>query len=135
VAGGTIARVLDGLPPEDLGPPPGQPAAPLDLLLERCVSHLSSGFARLMADGDYRESVALARLACAVGDDGPHADVFAAVLAELDAFERDVAPADTGQRFRFSLRHLVHALVIARTPDVPLPADRASVAPTRAHAE
>ncbi|HZB76948.1 MAG TPA: amidohydrolase family protein [Solirubrobacteraceae bacterium] len=135
IAGGTMARVLDGEAPEDLGPPPGQPAQALDLLLERCHSHLASGFARFVADADWEEPVVLARLACAVGTDGPHADVFSAVLGELDRLEAEMAPAEPGQRFPFALRHLVHALVIARTPDVPLP-DAADVAPpTRAAAD
>ena len=97
------------------------PREALDLLLERCHSHLASGFARFVGGGDWEEPVVLARLACAVGTDGPHADVFSAVLGELDRLEAEMAPAEPGQRFPFALRHLVHALVIARTPDVPLP--------------
>ena len=77
----------------------------------------------------------LARLACAVGTDGPHADVFSAVLGELDRLEAELAPAEPGQRFPFALRHLVHALVIARTPDVPLPAAADVAPPTRAAAD
>ena len=47
IAGDTMARVLDGRAPADLGPPPGQPTEALDLLLERCHSHLAAGFAPL----------------------------------------------------------------------------------------
>src|SRR5215218_8211632 len=39
VAGGQLARILDGLEPADAGPPPGRPQ-PLDPLLERVVTHL-----------------------------------------------------------------------------------------------
>src|ERR687897_1540177 len=135
IAGETMARVLEGGRPADLGPAPGQPADALDLLLERCHSHLAAGFARFVVDADWEEPVVLARLACAVGTDGPHADVFSAVLGELDRLEAEMAPAEPGQRFPVALRHLVHALVIARTPDVPLP-DAADVAPpTRAAAD
>src|SRR5829696_5268006 len=42
VAGENMARVLDGGRPADLGEPPGQPTQALDLLLERCHSHLAS---------------------------------------------------------------------------------------------
>jgi hypothetical protein len=135
IAGGTIARVLDGLPPEDLGPPPGAPAAPLDLLLERVVTNLCTAFGRLAAEADATESVVLTRLACAVGTDGPRADVHAAVLEELDRYEETLAPPPPGQRFPHAVRYLVHALCIARTPDVPLPELPAAPPPTRAEAE
>jgi predicted TIM-barrel fold metal-dependent hydrolase len=134
VAGGTIARVLDGLPPEDLGPPPGPPP-PFDVLLERVVTNLCSAFGRLAAEADATEPVALARLSCAVGTDGPHDDVFAAVLQSLDRYADELAPPPPGRRFPEAVRYLVHALVVARTPDVPLPALPDAPPPTRAEAE
>jgi predicted TIM-barrel fold metal-dependent hydrolase len=133
--GGTIARVLDGERPADLGPPPGQPRAPLDVLLERVVSNLCAAFGRLAAQSDPSESIVLARLACAVGADGPRADVHAAVLAELDRYQAELAPPPPGLRFPVATRYMVHALCIARTPDVPLPAPAGRRAPTRAEAE
>jgi predicted TIM-barrel fold metal-dependent hydrolase len=135
VAGGTIARVLDGHAPADLGPAPGVPAAPLDVLLERVVTNLCSAFGRLSAEADAGEPVALARLCCAVGTDGPLDDVFAAVLEALDRYEAELAPPPPGQRFPVATRHLVHALGVARTPDVPLPALPDAPPPTRAEAE
>jgi predicted TIM-barrel fold metal-dependent hydrolase len=135
VAGGTIARVLDGLPQEDLGPPPGPPRAPFDLLLERVVSNLSAAFGRLAGATDATEPVALARLSCAVGTDGPLEDVFAAILRSLDRYEAELAPPPPTQRFPEATRHLVHALVVARTPDVPLPPLPDAPPPTRAEAE
>ena len=135
IAGGTIARVLDGQAPGDLGPPPGPPRAPLDLLLERVVTNLCGAFARLAAQTDPVESLGLARLACAVGTDGPLADVHAAVLEQLDRYEAALAPPPPGVRFPVATRYLVHALCIARTPDVPLPELPGAPAPTRAEAE
>jgi len=135
VAGGTLARVLDGGEPDDLGPPPGPPRAPLDPLLERAISHLTSAFARIVGSADAAEPVALARLACAVGEEPPLAGVFAAVLEQLDRYEADLAPPPPGARFPVALRHVVHALVIARTPDVPLPPRPDAPPPTRAEAE
>jgi len=134
VAGGTIARVLDGHAPADLGPAPDAPT-PLDVLLERVVTNLCSAFGRLSAGADATEPVALARLCCAVGTDGPLDDVFAAVLETLDRYEAELAPPPPGQRFPAATRHLVHALGVARTPDVPLPALPDAPAPTRAEAE
>jgi predicted TIM-barrel fold metal-dependent hydrolase len=135
IAGGTLERVLAGSPPADLGPPPGQPEKSLDLLLERCHSHLAAAFSRFIAGGSPTESIGLARLSCAVGTDSPHADLFGAVLAQLDAFEADWVPTEFGRPFPLALRHLVHAIVVARTPDVPLPAERLTAAPTWEHAD
>jgi len=135
IAGGTIARVLDGEAPADLGPPPGPPRAPLDLLLERVVTNLCSAFGRLSGEGDPTEPIGLARLCCAVGTDGPHDDVFAAVLDALDRYAAELAPPPPGRRFPAAVRHLVHALGVARTPDVPLPALPDAPPPTRAEAE
>ena len=135
IAGETVARVLDGGRPADLGPPPGQPTVPQDLLLERAASHLTGGFQRVVAGADATEPLGLARLACAVGADSPHAPVFAAILEELDAFERELAPPPPHARFPAALRRVVHALIVARTPDVPLPDLPAAPPPTRAAAE
>jgi predicted TIM-barrel fold metal-dependent hydrolase len=135
IAGGTLARVLDGHAPEDLGPPPGVPRAALHPLLERVTSHLTAVFARIVGEADPTEPLGLARLSCAVGTDAPDAPVFAAVLEALDRYEDELAPPPPGLRFPVALRHVVHALVIARTPDVPLPARPDAPEPTREEAE
>ena len=135
IAGETIERVLAGERPRDLGPPPGPPSAPLDLMLERVVSNLHSAFAQLAAGTDPVEPLGLARLACAVGTDGPLAAVHAAVLEQLDRFEAALEPPPPGLRFPAATRYLVHALNVARTPDVPLPALPGAPPPTRAEAE
>ena len=122
VAGATVARVLDGERPADLGPPPGAPRGPQDPLLERVVSNLVGAFHRLAVQQPPDEAVALARLSCAVGADGPEAQVCAAVLAGLDRYEAELAPPPPGRRFPTAFRHLIHALIVARTPAVPLPA-------------
>jgi hypothetical protein len=135
VAGGTLAQVVAGRKPVDLGPAPGQPDRAFDLLLERVVVNLSGTFARLAVQADATETLVLARLACAVGTDGPHADVHAAVLDSLDRYEAELAPPPPGIRFPAAMRHLVQALVVARTPDVPLPDLPDAPPPTRAEAE
>jgi uncharacterized protein len=135
IAGGTLARVLEGERPEELGPPPGGGGAPLDLLLERVVTHLCGAFARLAASADPSESLVLARLACAVGTDGPHADVHAAVLEQLDRFEAELEPPPPGVRLPFATRYMIHGLNVARTPAVPLPSLPGAPPPTRAEAE
>ena len=107
----------------------------MDLLLDRAVSHLTSAFARVVGQADPTEPLGLARLSCAVGTDGHLAPVFSAVLEELDAYEAEIAPPPPGQRFPVALRRIVHALIVARTPDVPLPDLPGAPPPTRAEAE
>jgi predicted TIM-barrel fold metal-dependent hydrolase len=121
VAHAQLEHVLAGDGPLDLGPPPGEPHA-LDPLLERVVAHLTSAMGRAFARADPSESIALARLSCDVGDDGPNAHVFAAVLELLDLFDEYLAPPTPGSPRPESARFLLAALNVARTPDVPLPA-------------
>ena len=134
VAGGQLARILEGKEPADAGPPPGR-ARVLDPLLERVVTHLVAAMSRAFARTDPSESLALARLACAVGEDAEHAPVHAAVLDLLDRFEeyRDV-PTTDGRPIPPAGRFVVTALAVARTPDVALPHTGAP-APVRAEAE
>jgi hypothetical protein len=135
IAGGTLRSVLAGERPADLGAAPGPPATGMDPLLERVISHVTSAFARIVGEADPSEPLALARLACAVGTDGPHADVCAAVLGELEAYDEELAPPPPHRRFPEALRRVVHALIVARTPDVPLPSQLHAPPPTRAEAE
>jgi uncharacterized protein len=135
VMGGQIARLLAGEEPADLGPPPGQPARPYDVLLERVVTHLTSTMARAFVRADYDEPLALARLACAVGEDGPQAEVCSRVLELLDLFEEHLAPPPDGRPIPPAARLIVFALIVARTPDAPLPAGAGATPATREHAE
>jgi hypothetical protein len=134
IAGGQLERILAGAEPEPAGPPPSRPR-PLDPLLERTVSHLNQAIGRSFDHGDAEEPVALARLACAVGEDGPHAELFAAVLELLDLYEEHLEPPRPGLRYPEAVRLLLMATTIARTPDVPVPERPQAPAPTRAEAE
>ena len=135
IAGEQMQRLLAGEPAADVGPPPGKARA-LDPLLERVVTHLVAAMARAFARSDPDESVALARLSCAVGDDSEHADVYSAVLELLDLYaeHRDDPPTD-GRPYPPAGRFLITALGVARTPDVPLPDRPAAPHPTRDEAE
>jgi len=135
IAGEQMARLLEGQAGEAAGPPPGDARA-IDPLLERVVSHLVSAMGRAFARADPEEPIALARLACAVGEDAESAPVFAAVLDLLDHYDehRHVPPPD-GRPFPPAGRFVVAALAVARTPDVPLPRNANAPPPTRAEAE
>jgi hypothetical protein len=134
IAGAQLERILDGADPEPAAPPPGR-TRPLDPLLELTVSHLNQAIARLFARGDPEEPVALARLACAVGEDGPHAQLFSDVLELIDLYEEHLEPPPPGVRFPEAIRLLLAATTIARTPDVPLPDRPSAPPPTREHAD
>ena len=134
IAGEQMQRVLDGDDPLDAGPAPGA-ARPIDPLLERVVSHAAQGVSRMFGRGDPSEPVALAKLACGVGEDGPHADVFSAVLDLLERYQEHLRPPHEGERMPPAARLLFAAVVIARTPDVPLPDLPGTPPPTRDEAQ
>ncbi len=135
VAGGQTARLIAGEDPAWAGEPPGAPRQPLDPLLDRVVSHLLTAIGRAFARSDPDEPLALARLACAVGEDGPHADVFAAVLEMLDLYREHLGPPPDGRPVPPAGRFIIGALTLARTPDVPLGFHEGAHAPTREEAE
>jgi uncharacterized protein len=135
VAGGQIARLVAAEDPQPAGEAPREAHA-LDPLLERVVTHLCSAMGRAFARSDPEEQVALARLACAVGEEGPHADVFAAVLELLDLYREHLTPPpEHGRPMPPAGRFLVMALMVARTPDAPLPRRPDAPAPRREAAE
>ncbi len=119
VAGGQIERLVAGETPLDLGPPPSARPA-LDPLLERVCSHLVGAFNRAIVQADPVEPLGLARLACAVGEDSPVAEVCSAVLGLLDLLAEHWGPPEDGRPIPPAGRFLVAALYVARTPDVPL---------------
>jgi predicted TIM-barrel fold metal-dependent hydrolase len=120
VFGGQMERLAAAQEPLKLGPPPG-PTGPVDPLLDRVIAHITSAFGRVMAGGEPTESLGLARLAAGVGDEHPHADVFAAILWLLDLFDEHLAPPRPGRAFPDAGRLLITALILARTPSAVLP--------------
>lgn len=120
IAGGQIARVLDGAELEHHDPPAGE-REPLDPHLERVVSHLVGAMGAALYEGDPAELASLARLACEVGDD-PVAPLLTAVAELLDRAIPALRPGGTGpERFPPAVRLLVAAMAIARTPAAPRP--------------
>jgi hypothetical protein len=135
VMGAQVERMLDGEDPLELGPAPGPSPRALDPLLERVVSHLTTVIGRAFVRADFSEPLALARLACAVGEDSHVAPMCAAVLELLDAFDEHIGPPEDGRPIPAAARLLVFALIVARTADVPLPDLPGAPLPTRAEAE
>jgi hypothetical protein len=126
VAGGQMARLVDGEEPVDLGPAPGTDTLSHDPVLARVITYIQVATGRLMLMDAAEDYMGLARLACEVGDDAPQAHVCRSVLALLDRFERyqeehpPVADGHPGSRFP-GLHLVVTAAIVAATPAVPLP--------------
>jgi hypothetical protein len=135
IMGGQIERLVTGQDPLWLGDAPGASAAALHPLLDRVVTHLISAIGRAFGGGDPDEPLALARLACAVGEDAPHADVCAAVLELLDLYREHLAPPPPGRPFPLAGRFIIAALAVARTPAVALPPGLHLPPPTREEAD
>lgn len=120
MAGGQLGRLVDGLPPLELGPARG--AAGLgrrEPALERVVVHASSAVQVCLRGGDPTEGLALARLACQTGGEEAHAALLAAADDALARAQAHVAlvPDDT-------LSALPGALVaqaLCGTPEVGAP--------------
>jgi len=129
IGGAQMERLVTGAEPVSLGPAPGTDGLTRDVLLWRVCSYLQTAGARMMIRDEPEEYLALARLACEVGDDAPQAPVCRSVLALLDRFDQYVAdhPPElelTRPGSRFPGLHLVvTASIVSLTPDVPLPAD------------
>jgi uncharacterized protein len=122
ILGGQALRLVEREEPLDLGPAPGGGSVSRDPLLERVYSFLMNSVGQMFHGIDPQETLALARLACDVGDDAPQAPVCEAVLAMLDAREAYEGGSD-GRPARFApgLHLIVLAAALARTPDVTMP--------------
>ena len=122
VLGGQALRLVEREPPLDLGPPPGPDSMSRDPLLERVYSFLMVSVGQMFHGIDPQETLALARLACDLGDHAPQSPVCEAVLALLDAREAYEGGSD-GRPGHFApgIHLIVLAAALARTPDVRLP--------------
>jgi predicted TIM-barrel fold metal-dependent hydrolase len=118
IAGGQVERVLAGEQP--LSPPgTGAETPRLDPLLERIVSHLTSAVGVAISGEDPAEQLALAKLACAVGDE--HLIDICGAVSHLIDNAGAAFPQPEGQRFALGARIIVFALTVARTPNAPIP--------------
>ncbi len=124
VFGAQLARILAGEEPADAGPAPGPGALDRDPLLDRVYAFLISAIGQMFNGVDAAETLALAGLACEVGDDAPQAETCSTVLRLLELRELQVAQGTNDgrpERFVPGLPMIVVAAGIARTPDVAMP--------------
>lgn len=120
VASGQSRRLAAREPLEPAGPAVGARDRAPHVLLDRVAEFLMLSAIMSMRGGDPEEMLALARLACDVPADIDDAPVFAAILRLLDIYEEAVV-AFPGERR--ALTFLILAATVARTPDVPIPAN------------
>jgi predicted TIM-barrel fold metal-dependent hydrolase len=123
VLGGQALRLLEREDPLDLGPAPGIESLSRDPLLERVYSFLLSAIGQMFAGVDPKETLALAALACDVGDhEDPRAPLYRAIMSLLEA-RASYDPTGDGRPARFApgLHLIIVAAALARTPDVSLP--------------
>jgi predicted TIM-barrel fold metal-dependent hydrolase len=122
ILGGQATRLLAGEDPLDLGPAPGWQSLSRDPLLERVYSFLMNAIGQMFHGIEPTETLALARLACDVGQGTPESAVCEAVLDLLDARERYEGGQDgRPERFAPGIHLIIVAAALARTPHVPLP--------------
>ena len=122
LVGGQALRLLEGGDPLDLGPPAGIESLSRDPLLERVYSFLLAAIGQMFNGVDPHESLALARLACDVGTDVPHAPVYESIVSLLDARAAYKGDGDgRPRRLAPGVHLIVIAAALARTPDVALP--------------
>jgi hypothetical protein len=125
-AGGQLERLLAREDPVHVGPAPGGSTLVEDPILDRVYGYLMSAAGQMMAGIQPEEILALAALACEVGDDAPQAAVCSSVLALLEERKEYAAAGhDDGRPARFApgIHLIVVAAGVTRTPDVPLPPD------------
>jgi hypothetical protein len=124
VLGGQARRLAAREETLDLGPPPGEGSISQDALMLRVHTFLTSAIGQGFAGVDPQETLALAELACHVREGDPHAPIYQAILALLEA-RKGYDPSGDGRPSRFTpgLHLIVVAAALARTPDVPAPAD------------
>lgn len=125
VCGGQARRLLAGEEPPQLGPAPGPPDGAFDPVLERLGGWLTATVNRMMAGDDGEEPLALARLACEVGDGAPQAPVCRSVAALIDLHDQYLAGRQAlGERPRFPDLHvLTVAAMLAHAPAAALPSE------------
>ena len=113
-------RIAAGQPLHQCGPAVGEREHASHVLLDRVSAFLMLGAIATMRGSDAGpEMLALARLACDVPEDADDAPLFAAILRLLDNFEQASIEAPDDRR---RLAFVIMAAIVARTPDVPVPA-------------
>jgi predicted TIM-barrel fold metal-dependent hydrolase len=129
VCGEQLERLLANEEPLDLGPAPGAPQRPSDLILQRVYVYLMAGLARLIVGAPAEDVIALARLACKVDKEAPQAPTCETIAALIEFQARAAAETSAEDLARPSIQRLLLlaplllGATLATTPSVPAPAE------------
>ncbi len=123
ILGGQAERLLAGMEPIDLGPPPGDGNYRADVRLQRLTGLLILAIGRMLMGRTGWEPLSLSRLACDLGDpSAPESEVCRNVLALLEAQEQFAKMhPDDGRPLAPGIRLVMLAASLPGTPDVALP--------------
>jgi hypothetical protein len=121
IAGGQLARIMDGEDLLDLGPAPGAGAVgPRVIQTERVVSYCATAMQIAFRGLDPTEPLALARLACRTSADDEHGALLRYVDRLIEVAQENLAMQPETPRVMSSATLL--ALTIAGTPTAGVPA-------------
>lgn len=126
VLGAQAQRLLDAAEPLDGGRRSGSTRVSVDVLLDRVAGYLTAAFGQLAGRTGNAEMLSLARLSCAVPADSPQAAHARVIVDLIDAYEAAGKAAEGTEPVGMlpaGTHLLALALNVARTPDVPVPAD------------
>jgi hypothetical protein len=121
VLGGQATRIVEGLDPLDLGPPPAEEASEVRPFLEVASTNLLAALEAMQRGLDPEVPLVVARHACDVPGDDPDAAVLASVLRLLDLYEEHRHRLRRRNGFTPGWDLVSAAAVVARTPAAPLP--------------
>lgn len=120
IAADQSLAIAAGEPLLQVGPARGEHEINSHVLLDRVSAFVMLGAIATMRGGDGGpEMLSLARQSCDVPDEIDDAPVFASIRSLLDTYD-EVHAADPTDRRR--LAFLILAAIVAKTPDVPVPA-------------
>jgi hypothetical protein len=121
VLGGQGTRLVDGLDPLDLGPPPAEEAREVWPFLEAASTNLLAALEAMQRGLEPEVPLQVARHACDVPGDDPDAPVLASVLRLLDLYEEHREHLPRRNTFTPGWDLVSAAAVVARTPAAPVP--------------
>lgn len=121
VLGGQATRLVEGLEPLDLGPPPTEEARAVGPFLEAASTNLLAALEAMQRGLEPEVPLTVARHACDVPADDPDAEVLASVLRLLDLYDEHHECLPRRNQFTPGWDLVSAAAVVARTPAAPLP--------------
>ncbi|KRE40828.1 amidohydrolase family protein [Knoellia sp. Soil729] len=121
VIGGQFARLVDGVEPADIGPPPAHELQPMGPFQEIVSTNLLAALEAMQRGAEPGTPLVVARHGCDVEEDDPEAPVLRSVVRLLDLYEEHHHSLRQRNQFRPGWDIIATAAAVARTPSAPLP--------------